>query len=66
MVALVLRRGVEKERIRHRTPLTILIQVNFRRREAMHTIEVLALGLVLLGGFVWIGRALGNGSRSNT
>jgi hypothetical protein len=32
----------------------------------MHTIEVLALGLVLLGGFVWIGRALGNGSRSNT
>ena len=38
---------------------TILIQVNFRRREAMHTIEVLALGLVLLGGFVYIGRALG-------
>ena len=25
----------------------------------MHTIKVLALGFVLLGAFVWIGRALG-------
>ena len=30
----------------------------------MHTIKVLALGFVLLGAFVLIGRALGNGSRA--
>lgn len=30
----------------------------------MHTIKVLALGFVLLGAFIWIGRAFGNGSRA--
>jgi hypothetical protein len=30
----------------------------------LHTIKVLALGFVLLGAFVLIGRALGNGSRA--
>jgi hypothetical protein len=30
----------------------------------MHTIKVLAVGFVLLGLFVLIGRALGNGSRA--
>lgn len=30
----------------------------------MHTIKVLALGFVLLGAFVLIGRAFGNGSRA--
>jgi hypothetical protein len=30
----------------------------------VHTIKVLALGFVLLGAFVLLGRALGNGSRA--
>ena len=30
----------------------------------MHTIKVLVLGFVLLGAFVLIGRALGNGSKA--
>ncbi len=30
----------------------------------MHTIKVLAVGFVLLGAFVLLGRALGNGSKA--
>ena len=30
----------------------------------MHTIKILLLGLVVLGAFLWIGRALGNGPRA--
>ena len=36
----------------------------FPRREPLHTIKVLALGFVLLGAFLLIGRALGHGSRA--
>jgi hypothetical protein len=30
----------------------------------LHTIKVIAVGLILLAAFVWIGRALGNGPRA--
>lgn len=30
----------------------------------MHTLKVIAVGLILLGAFVWIGRALGNGPKA--
>lgn len=32
--------------------------------KALHTIKILLLGLVLLGAFLLVGRALGNGSRA--